>query len=464
MPKETIVKLDTAMAGLVALAQDPTGVNEPFFKDLVDALPAAIYTTDAAGRITYYNDAAAVLWGCRPALGDRKWCGSWKLYWPDGRALPHDQCPMAIALKEERAVRGYEAIAERPDGVRVPFIPFPTPLYNASGVLIGAVNMLVDITDRKHSELDALRLAAIVESSSDAIVSKDLNGIITSWNGAAERMFGYLAEEAIGKSIMILIPPEHQDEETRIIERVRRGQRVEHYETVRQRKYGERIEVALTVSPIKSADGRIVGASKIARDISERKRTDLQMLHLAREAEHRTKNILATVQAAVQLSQAGTVEDFKKLVFGRIDALAKVHALFVQSRWSGAELRTMITQELSPYCNDGDQRCQIEGISVMLETNAAQAIAVSIHELATNAAKYGALSVPNGKLKVTWGRAADYNIVLRWVESGGPAVTQPTRQGFGMRVMEAMIRDQLSGDFRLDWRPDGLVCEITITA
>ncbi len=276
-------------------------------------------------------------------------------------------------------------------------------------------------------------------------------------------MFGYLAEEAIGKSIMILIPPEHQDEETRIIERIRRGQRVEHYETVRQRKHGERIEVALTISPIKSADGRIVGASKIARDISERKRTDVQMLHLAREAEHRTKNILATVQAAVRLSQAGSVEDFKKLVFGRIDALAKVHALFVQSRWSGAELRTMITQELSPYCNDGDQRCQIEGISVTLETNAAQAIAVSIHELATNAAKYGALSVPNGRLKVTWGRAADYNIVLRWVESGGPAVTQPTRQGFGLRVMEAMIRDQLGGDFRLDWRPDGLVCEITIT-
>ncbi len=163
MPKESFVKLDTAMASLVALAQDPTGVNETFFKDLVDALPAAIYTTDAAGRITYYNEAAAVLWGCRPVLGDSKWCGSWKLYWPDGRALPHDQCPMAIALKEERAVRGYEAIAERPDGVRVPFIPFPTPLYNASGVLIGAVNMLVDITDRKRTELDAQRLAAIVE-------------------------------------------------------------------------------------------------------------------------------------------------------------------------------------------------------------------------------------------------------------------------------------------------------------
>jgi PAS domain S-box-containing protein len=122
------------------------------FRQLLDALPAAVYTTDAAGRITFYNEAAAVLWGCRPELGQSEWCGSWRLFWPDGRSLPHDECPMAIALKENRAVRGAEAIAERPDGTRVPFIPYPTPLHDASGKLVGAVNMLVDITDRKRAE------------------------------------------------------------------------------------------------------------------------------------------------------------------------------------------------------------------------------------------------------------------------------------------------------------------------
>jgi len=412
-------KVETTIAGLAALARDPASMSETFFRDLVDALPAAIYTTDVAGRITYFNQAAATLWGFRPPLGESKWCGSWKLYWPDGRALPHDQCPMAMALKEKRPIRGYEAVAERPDGVRVPFIPFPTPLYNSSGVMIGAVNMLIDITDRKRSEQDAQRLAALVDSSGDAIISKDLNGIITSWNTAAERIFGYMAEEAIGKSIMILIPPEYQEEEARIIERVRRGQRVEHYETIRQRKHGGLIDISLTVSPIKNAEGKIVGASKIARDISERKRIEAQMLHLAREAEHRTKNILATVQAAVRLSHSETVEDFKNAVFGRIDALAKVHALFVHSRWSGAELRSLIAQELSPYCQAEDARCRIDGPSIMLEPNAAQAIAISLHELATNAAKYGALSVPDGTLQVTWSRAPDRRLVVQWMEAGG---------------------------------------------
>ena len=124
------------------------GEAQFWWRDLVRALPAAIYTTDARGRITFYNDAAAELWGSRPEIGKSEWCGSWKLYWPDGTPLPHDECPMAVALKTGRAVRGVEAVAERPDGTRVPFMPYPTPLFDASGRLIGAVNMLVDLTDR----------------------------------------------------------------------------------------------------------------------------------------------------------------------------------------------------------------------------------------------------------------------------------------------------------------------------
>jgi PAS domain S-box-containing protein len=126
--------------------------GERGFRDLLEALPAAVYTTDAAGRLTFYNAAAAELWGRWPALGDEKWCGSWRLYWPDGRAMAHEDCPMAVALKENRPVRGAEAMAERPDGSRVPFIPYPTPLRDAAGNLVGAVNMLVDITERKHAE------------------------------------------------------------------------------------------------------------------------------------------------------------------------------------------------------------------------------------------------------------------------------------------------------------------------
>ena len=148
------------------------------------------------------------------------------------------------------------------------------------------------------------RIASIVESSDDAIVSKDLNGIITTWNKGAERIFGYTAEEIIGKPVTILIPPDRHDEEPAILERIRRGERVEHYETVRQRKDGSRVDISLTVSPVRNADGKIIGASKIARDITERKRKEAQIVVLAREAEHRAKNVLATVQATVHLSQA----------------------------------------------------------------------------------------------------------------------------------------------------------------
>ena len=134
------------------MVEDSFRQGDRRFRDLLDALPAAVYTTDAQGRITYYNEAAAELWGHRPALGTSEWCGSWKIYTPDGIFMPHDQCPMAIALKEDRAVRGVEAQAERPDGTRVPFLPFPTPLHDETGALVGAVNMLVDISERKKAE------------------------------------------------------------------------------------------------------------------------------------------------------------------------------------------------------------------------------------------------------------------------------------------------------------------------
>ena len=121
-------------------------------RDILNALPAAVYTTDAAGRITFFNEAAVEMSGRRPNIGQDEWCVTWKLYTPDGAFLPHDQCPMAVALKEDRPIRGVEAVAERPDGTRVPFIPYPTPLHDSSGRLTGAVNMLVDISHRKEAE------------------------------------------------------------------------------------------------------------------------------------------------------------------------------------------------------------------------------------------------------------------------------------------------------------------------
>jgi PAS domain S-box-containing protein len=327
-----------------------------------------------------------------------------------------------------------------------------------------------DVTERRQIEADLRQteqqlgfLASIVQSSDDAIVSKSLDGIITSWNKGAERVFGYTAEEAVSQPITIVIPQDRQDEERKILTRIRRGERIEHFETVRQRKHGSVIWVSLTISPIKNAEGKIVGASKIARDITEQKRTTDQIATLAREAEHRSKNLLANVQAMVNLSQADAVADLKKAVEGRIQALANVHSLFVATRWIGAELSTIATQELAPYSGTGEKRVRIDGPQVLLEPNTAQAVAVALHELATNAAKYGALSRANGRVELKWSHEANGRLNLRWMETGGPTVRPPTRTGFGGRVIEQMIA-QLKGESRLDWRTEGLVCEITVPA
>jgi PAS domain S-box-containing protein len=303
--------------------------------------------------------------------------------------------------------------------------------------------------------------AAVVENSHDAIVTKDLNGIITSWNGAAEYVFGYKPEEAIGKPVTILIPPDNENEEPAIIERIRRGERVDHYETVRVRKDGTLLDISLTVSPIRDAAGKVVGASKIARDITDRRQAEKKISYLARETEHRTKNILATVQAAVQLTHAETVAEFKKSVEGRIQALANVHRLFVESRWAGAELHELVTEELAPYRRGDGTRVSIEGPKLLLEPNTAQIVAVVCHELATNAAKYGALSVGDGRIAVTWAFTSDGRLVLRWNEIGGPPVTVPTREGFGTRVVAKMVQ-QSKGGVRFDWRPEGLACEVAL--
>jgi len=248
--------------------------SERRFREMFDLLPVAIYTTDAEGRLTYFNPAAIQFSGRVPELGTDHWCVSWKLFHSNGTPMRHDECPMALAIKEGRIVDGTEAIAERPDGTRVWFTPYPRPLHDAEGRIVGGINMLLDITERKLVERATGLLAAIVNSSDDAIVSKSLDGVITSWNKGAERIFGYTAEEAVGQDITLIIPQDRREEEGRILERLRRGERIEHFETVRERKDGMPVDISLTISPVKDGAGRVIGASKVARDITERKKAE----------------------------------------------------------------------------------------------------------------------------------------------------------------------------------------------
>lgn len=443
------------------------------FEDVLRALPEAVYTTDAAGHITFYNEAAAELWGVRPTLGRSEFCGSWKLYWPDGTPLPHSECPMAIALREQRPNRGYEAIAERPDGSRVRFLAAPTPLFDEAGTMTGAVNMLVDVTQRHRTEEAAQMLAAIVESSEDAVLSKDLNGYIMSWNRGAQRLFGYEAHEVVGKHVTILIPEDRLDEEPVILGKIQRGERVEHFETIRRRKDGSLVDISLTISPIRAPDGTIIGASKIARDITDRRQAEEAQRLLLREMDHRVKNLFTLASSVVSLSarSADSVESLAAAVRDRLSALAQAHALTLTNRMSLAPaatpsttLQELIRTILRPYAgstDDGTERATISGADVTISGSSLTSLALLLHEFATNAAKYGAFSTPSGRVEIECLATAD-KFEMTWRERGGPPVEPATSEGFGSLIARATVRGQLGGDMTREWDPEGLTICLAI--
>lgn len=250
--------------------------SEKRLRQVMSLMPAAVYTCDEAGRITYFNDHAVKLWGRAPKLNDEeeKYSGSIRIWGVDGSPIPRGEAPMALTVNTGKHIRNVEVMIERPDGSRIAAIANINPVYNEDGRLCGAINVFQDVTGIKQAEEDKRHLAAIIESSADAIISKDLNGIIRSWNQGAERVFGYTAEEVIGKPVTILVPLDRYDEESSSLARIRRGETVDRYDTIRRAKDGRLLDVSLRVSPIRDAEGKIVGASKIARNITQRKTTE----------------------------------------------------------------------------------------------------------------------------------------------------------------------------------------------
>lgn len=330
----------------------------------------------------------------------------------------------------------------------------------------GMVLSLVDATERQRSHSLERHLAAIVAYSDDAILSKDLNGIIASWNAGAQRLFGYTADETVGHSVTMLIPDGMPDEEPGILQRIRRGEAIDHYQTVRRRKDGTLIDVSLCVSPMFDDEGHVVGASKIARDITATRQAERQREVLINELNHRVKNTLATVQSLAfhSLRHASSMEAFAESFNARLLALSKTQNLLTRGDWKHASLRELVLSELAPWQKSGDA-VHVKGEDMDLPPQLITSLGMLVHELTTNAAKYGALSVPGGQVHVRW-HAADEEDARRlhfsWVESGGPPITRaPVRRGMGSRLLETLARS-FAGQAELRFEPAGACCQISL--
>lgn len=235
---------------------------------IIDNSPVAFYSCKLTGEITYFNQSAVKEWGRKPVLNKDVWCGAYKIFHPDGTPLPRKDHPVVKAINNRIFDQKTEVLIQREDGSFHNLLLMPQPWYDTNTNLIGAHCYLVNGGSYGKNHVKQSILSAIVESSDDAIVSKDLNGVIMSWNRGAEQVFGYTEAEAVGRSITMLIPEERLEEETIILKKLRKGEKIDHFETIRKHKSGKEIAISLTVSPIKDHNGNIIGASKVARDIT----------------------------------------------------------------------------------------------------------------------------------------------------------------------------------------------------
>lgn len=408
--------------------------------------------------LALYNDAYAPTIGTKHphALG-RPAREHWAELWTDLEPL----LKRVLETGETVSAKDRPFYIERGRGPETVYFDISySPVHDEEGAVAGVFCIVNETTEVKRAQDLERRLAAIIASTDDAILSTDLDMTITSWNRGAERLYGYRADEMIGRSVLALNPEDRSDEEYELFRRVGLGEHVPPYETARRRSDGTLVDVSLTVSPIYGGAGEIVGASKIARDITAKKQFERFQAMAMGELKHRIKNVLSTVTAiARQTFTNGDEERAAARTFDeRLASLARAQDVLTAGSWEEADLRTVIDTALLPYSPD---RFRIEGPAMSVGAHAVTALTLAFHELATNAAKYGALSRDGGLVSIRWQASRDLGrFKLRWSEEGGPQVVIPTRRGFGSKLIERLLASELKGEVRLEFAPSGLICEV----
>lgn len=346
------------------------------------------------------------------------------------------------------------------------------PYLTFDNVVDGVVLTFVDITDSQQLNSEHARLAAIVNSSRDAIFGFSLDERISSWNAGAERIFGLTAEQVVGQPLNILLPPEPSEETRKFFVSHERPTRLAEFDMTWVRPNGEPVPLAISYSPVCDHDGVMFAGKLIARDVTERVRAARHTEMMMAELNHRVKNTLATVQAIAHqtIATAPDLPTFRESFLSRLLALSHTHNLLAQDAWLGAPLFGIINNELAPYRQDSDARTndarvRLQGNELRLAPKQALALSMAFHELATNAGKYGSLSVPGGQVTVTWTtRVKDHrpSLLLQWTETGGPTVAAPTHRGFGSRLIDEGIPYELDGEVSLAFPPGGVTCTFDV--
>jgi PAS domain S-box-containing protein len=451
--------------------------------DVLEHLPMAICIYDHLGRIVRYNQAAVEIWGRvpEPNTTHQKFVAECKFYGTGGRLLPYGEMPLVTALESGREVREQEYTVVRPDGRRVTTIVNINPLRDAGGRVVGAINCIRDVTERKlideafrqsqeYLREQEQRLAATYEHAAIGIAEIDGEGRFLRVNEAICNITGQPRHALLSGRLFDRTHPEDKEADRDSFLRQVRGE-VDGYSIEKRyiRQDGEVRWIAVKSTSVRDAENRFLYGVRVVQDVTERRQAEQSQQLLIDELNHRTKNTLAIVQSLFWQTarDKGASKELRDAFEGRLFALSKAHEQLTLGHWESAPLRDIIAAGIGPHLREQDNRIEMTGGLVVLKPKAALTLAMACHELTTNAAKYGALSVSSGKISIRWRRVgsvpgAPPRLLIEWRESGGPRVVVPARRGFGSVFVEASIAADLRGASTIAFEEEGVRCTMEL--